>query len=99
LRFADKTGSESVVSVPFDILPLAVLKQILTMAMATTSYVGGNYYRDIRRFIMIPFERHLPSEYRVSVYFTPSEAYRLVGGAGVLRTSRGVSNFVIAEVA
>lgn len=99
LRFAGRVGAETTLCLPFDVCPLGVLKQVLTMALAATG--GGESQRcgELQRWILCPQQRHLPREYGVFAYFNPDGGYRLAGNVAVLRPDRGLVNYVLAEVA
>jgi len=99
LSFVGRIGPNPVLSLPFDIFPLRVLKQVLTMALAATGAGEPRRCGELQRMILCPHQRYLPYEYGVFAYFNPTGGHRLAGNVAVLRTNRGLVNYVLAEVA
>lgn len=89
----------AIATIPFDIMPARVLKQILTMALAATGDGESDRCGELQRFILSVDRRYLPPEYGVYAYLNPTGARRLAANVAVLRSNEGIVNYVLAEVA
>src|SRR5665213_1392864 len=110
LAYAEKLRNDTNVLLPFHIMPLNVIKQILVMALAVSgSKSGGNKIDHLRRFVLSKQSMTLSPEFVIKTYFNPSDPARttnpvltqnrLTESCAVLDTRTGTSVFVVAEVA
>lgn len=97
-EWLDKVGG-SLLSLPFYIRPLNVLKQALVMALAMAPEASIDYHYDLRRFVLNKDQKHLPPRYRVHVYFNLKGQPRFASGMAIMRVDTGTANYVEAEVA
>lgn len=96
----DRLQSTSIISLPYYIQPLNVLKQVLSMALAMSAEASAPYHRDLRQFVLTNRMRHLPQKYRVHVYFNPNGQPRFASGMAITKVGDdGGSNYVEAEIA
>ena len=92
-----------------EIKPLAILKQIATMALATADGAHSIPLSKLRRFVLYPFEPWLPNDFGVRIYLNPprkSEASdkllttrRLSGVHTMFNVVNGTALFCFAEIA
>jgi hypothetical protein len=104
-RYVDKLERGNELAVSFSIDPLKVIKQIATMALASSDFAPG-YQRELRRFVRHPFEQFVPHGYRFFMYLNSPIAdcqlppNRLTGTAGILNVGGGGPHtLVMAEIA
>lgn len=95
----DKVEGEKILSLPYYIKPLNVLKQVMVMAMAMSAEVSLDAHRDIRQFLLSPRQRYMPSNYRAFVYFNMRGQLRFTSSMAILNTEGMGSDYVMAEVA
>lgn len=95
----DKVEGEKVLTLPYYIKPLNVLKQVMVMAVAMSAEVSLDAHRDIRQFLLSPWQRYMPSDYRAFVYFNMRGQLRFSSGMAILNTEGKGSDYVMAEVA
>jgi hypothetical protein len=103
-RYSDKIGS-SKLYVSFDITPLPVIEEILTMGLAASPGAHPNSLKSLRRFILTPFERYVPDRLGIYAYFNPhvesktDPPNKMIGDAMIIKFGEGPQAFVLAEVA
>jgi len=95
----DKVEGEKILSLPYYIRPLNVLKQVLVMAAAMAPEVSLPAHKELRQFVLSPYQRHMPSDYRAFIYFGLKGQLRFNSGMALLDTQGGGSDFIVAEVA
>lgn len=95
----DKVGGEKMLTLPYYIKPLNVLKQVMVMAVAMSAEVSLHAHRDLRQFLLRPEQRHVPSDYRAFVYFNMKGQLRFTSGMAILDTEGKGSDYVMAEIA
>lgn len=95
----DRVKGERMISLPYYIKPLNVLKQCLVMALAMSSEGSLSYHRDLRRFVLNPRQRDLPPDYRIHVYFTMDGQPRFASGMAITKVGEGGgASYIEAEV-
>ena len=94
-----KIGGASELNLPFRLMPLNVLKQILVMMLAMSTAERLNHLEEIRRFVLNKEQKHLPPYLRIYTYFNLSSKPRFSSGVAVTRIDLGETVFVDAEVA
>ena len=95
----DKVKGEQMLSLPYYIKPLNVLKQSLVMALAMSPESSLKYHRELRRFVLSPRQKYLPPQYRVHVYFNMDGQPRFASGMAVMKVGEGGgANYIEAEV-
>lgn len=95
----DKVKGERVLSLPYYIKPLNVLKQSLVMALAMSAEGSQKFHSDLRRFVLNPRQRDFPPGYRVHVYFTMDGQPRFASGMAIMKVGEGGgANYIEAEV-
>lgn len=98
-EWLDKIGGSSDLSLPFHLMPLNVLKQILVMMLAMSTSKRLNHLEEVRRFVLNKEQRYLPPYLKVFTYFNLSGKPRYVSDVAVMRVDLGEVVFVDAEVA
>ncbi len=98
LVWFDKLGDKSLLSLPYYIKPLQVIKQTLVMALAMTSARTLNYHQDLRHFVMNKKQQYLPPKYQVYTYFNVDGSPRFVSDIAVIKLDSGSANYVEAEI-
>lgn len=107
LQLADKVSADHTgyVDCNFRIQPLQVLKQIITMALATVEF-NPHYINDfLRRFIQNHDERHLPMAFDVYVYLNPPTPNyelpqsRMEGNQLLIDVVKGQQAHIFADIA
>lgn len=98
-EWLNKVGAASRLSLPFYLMPLNVLKQILVMMLAMSTPARLNYLEEIRRFVINKEQKYLPPHLKVYAYFNRSGKPRFLSGAAVTRVDLGETVYVDAEVA
>ena len=98
-EYFNKVEGEKVLSLPYYIRPLNVLKRMMVMAAAMSAEVSLDAHRDIRRFLLRPRQRYMPSNYRAFVYFNMRGRLRFTPSMAILDTEGKGSDYVMAEVA
>lgn len=104
-RYERADGRENVVLLPFQIEPLGVLKQIATMALAVAPVSRIDAHRDLRRFVLLPFERHLPPQYEFRVYLNPKRSQwkepqnRMNGASVLMNVANRTAIHTVADIA
>jgi hypothetical protein len=94
----DKVKGDRVLSLPYYIRPLNVIKQITVMAISLMPATPGKNL-ELRRFALKKREKYLPADVRVYVYFCMDGEIRFVSGMAILDITGKGSDFVLAEVA
>ncbi len=95
----DKVHGPKILNLPYYIQPLNVLKQVLVMAAATLPEGSLDKQRDLRRFVLNPRQRHMPSDYRAWVYFGMTGQLRFSSGMALLDTEGRGADLIVLEVA
>lgn len=95
----DKVEGEKILTLPYYVRPLNVLKQVMVMAVAMSAEVSLAAHKDIRQFLLSPRQRYMPSDYRAFVYFNMKGQLRFTSGMAILDTEGKGSDYVMAEVA
>lgn len=95
----NKVEGEKILSLPYYVQPLNVLKQVMVMAVAMSNEVSLDAHKEIRRFLLRPGQRYMPSDYRAFVYFNMRGQLRFTSGMAILDTEGKGSDYVMAEVA
>jgi hypothetical protein len=96
----DKLGGQNALFLHYDIKPLNVIKQIMTMTLAVSSEQRRGYYEELRRFVFNRHQKYLPLDLRVYVYFKRENTPRFSDMEGVIfRTDIGAIEYVNAEIA
>ena len=103
-QYVDKAPRDNQILLSFYIQPLRVIKQIATMALAASDFAPG-FRSDLRRFVLLPFEQHVPGDYRFFVYLNPERndpnhpSHRMTGMAAMMDMVKGGQTLVMAEIA
>lgn len=97
--FLDMVGEEKLLSLPYYIQPLNVIKQIMTMAIGMSDEMSIDANKEIRQFIVNRRQNDLPPSYRVFVYYSVKGQIRFSSGMAILDINGGGSDHVLAEVA
>lgn len=103
-------GDRELMYVTFrEIEPLAILKQIAAMALATADGASSSALAKLRRFVLFPFEPGLPPEFGVRIYLNPPRGgeeadkllttKRLSGSHTLFDVVDGTALFCFAEIA
>jgi hypothetical protein len=102
LRYAERyervDGRENEIILPFEIEPLAVLKQIATMTLAVAEPSSIDALQLLRRFVLMPFETAIPHDICFRVYLNPKKANwtqpqnRMNGVSVIMDVSNGTAN-------
>lgn len=95
----DRVHGEKILNLPYYIRPLNVLKQILVMAAAMSGEASVRAHHDLRRFVLSPYQRHMPPDYRAFVYYGMKGLLRFSSGMALLDTEGKGADFIVAEVA
>jgi hypothetical protein len=98
-EWLDKVEGEKMLTLPYYIKPLNVLKQVMVMAITMSAEVSLAAHRDLRQFLLSPKQKYMPSDYRAFVYFNMKGQLRFSSGMAILDTEGKGSDFVMAEVA
>jgi len=109
LRYAEKIDAANAVLLSFDLYPLRVLKQILTMLIAVSDVAAaGDRIDALRSFVLSRQSMALPRELQIKAYLNPLDPRRrgnklltqnrLCGSCGLLDIRTGTSLFVLGEV-
>jgi hypothetical protein len=109
LVFADTysraDGQENEIHLPFEIEPLSVIKQIATMALAVASPSSIDANRELRRFVLMPFERYVPVDYTFRVYLNPRRSNwtepqnRMNGTSVIMNIANRTAIHTLADIA
>lgn len=99
LEWLDYLGERSPIQIPFRIMPLNVLKQIIVMTLAMTSEVTIPYHEELRWFALDREQKYLPPQYNVYSYLTATTKPRFESGMAVLNARTGAMNYIDAEIA
>lgn len=104
-NYESADGRENRVLLPFRIAPLNVLKQIATMALAVADLGSFDAHWELRRFVLHPFERHVPRKYAFRAYLNPKKSNwrftqnRLSGVSVMMNVKNGTCTMNLAEIA
>jgi hypothetical protein len=109
LVFADKyaqvDGRENEILLPFEIEPLSVIKQIATMALAVASPSSIDANRNLRYFVLMPFEQYVPPDYSFRVYLNPKRSdwrepqNRMNGNSVLMNFANRTAVHTLADIA
>ena len=109
LEYAKKVNGDNRVALPFSIKPLNVIKQIATMAIAAAPLSDSPSLRELRRFILSPFEQYLPGGFRIRAYLNPARPQlhddpmltpnRMSGPSAIMDIKAGKVSNIYCEVA
>lgn len=99
MNWLEKLGQEPHVDLPFNIYPLNVVKQVLVMAIAMSSHQTMSYHYDLRRFLLNPEQKYLPTKYSVFTYFNRDGTPRFASDMVVTNVKKGAGSYVETEVA
>lgn len=89
----------SSLELPYHVMPLNVIKQIIVMALAMSPETAVSHQDELRRFVLNREKKYLSPEERVYVYFNLSGQPRFTSGVAVVNVKDGAGAFVRAEVA
>jgi hypothetical protein len=95
----DKVAGEKLISLPYYIKPLNVLKQVLVMALAMSGERSISFQEQLRKYLLNPKERDIPSDYKVFTYFNMEGQLRFASEIAILDTTGEGSEIIQAEVA
>lgn len=97
-EWLDYLGEGASIQIPFQIMPLNVLKQIATMLLAMTHEGSIPYHEELRRFALNKQQKYLSPIYNIYAYLT-SSGPRFEGGSGIFNFNTGAFDYVDAEIA
>jgi hypothetical protein len=95
----DKVKGEKMINLPYYIKPVNVLKQVLVMALAMSSEGTISFQKELRRYLLSPTNRYMPSDYRVFTYFNMEGQLRFASEVAILDVTGKGSDLIQAEVA
>lgn len=107
-RYADRIGDEHGCLLPFEIQPLEVLKQVMTMAMAAGQCGNTRTMNELRQFVLTPDARICPSTVEVLTYLVPPTRdrrrpeltlNRFINSCAVMHIDSRTSFGVLSEIA
>ncbi|MBX3053910.1 MAG: hypothetical protein KF753_20705 [Caldilineaceae bacterium] len=98
-EWLDYLGENSSIQIPFRIMPLNVLKQIIVMTLAMSGEGTIPYHTELRRFVLNREQKYLPPHYNVYSYFTATSKPRFESGMVVFDARNGSMNHIDAELA
>jgi len=95
----DKLGDKSLFTLPYHIMPLNVLKQVVVMALAMTSESTIEFHQELRRFVLNRTQTNLPPPYQVYTYFNSNGMQRFASEVVISKVDENATSYVEAEVA
>jgi len=99
LEWLSRLPKGSSLELPYWVMPLNVIKQIIVMALAMTPEATVSHQDELRRFVLNRYTKYLPPEERVYVYFNLTGQPRFTSGMAVVNVKDRGGAFVRAEVA
>ncbi len=98
--YLDKIRFSLPLQLPFNIMPLNVIKQIMIMNLATVSEERIDAHLELRRFVLNPSQRYLPPHLRIFTYLNKQGKPRLIDHEAVIsRVDIGAIEYVNSEIA
>ena len=94
----ERYKGDRLLSLPYSIKPLNVLKQVLVMAIANSTELGISKHSDLRSFLLNPKSREMPSKYTASVHYSMAGLRRHNANMAIMDVAGGGSNYVFAEI-
>lgn len=98
LVYYQSVKSNKILTLPYYIRPLNVLKQILMMMLAMQPPNAPTYHRELRRYLLSRTNLQLPSEYKIYLYYFAAGQLRFESGTAMLDVNNGGGSLVLAEV-
>jgi hypothetical protein len=100
MSYLDRIEKTVIISIPFYIKPLNVLKQMVSMALAMSADGANLDYDELRRFVLNVRERNISPEYLFYVYLANKKSEpRYMANSYQTNIETGETDFVLAEVA
>jgi len=96
----EKLENRNALLLPYNIMPLNVIKQIVVMMLAMSSFHKHICQDDLRRFAFNRTQKYLPPNFRIYMYFNKGGKPRFTDQELVIfRADLGAIDYVNAEIA
>jgi hypothetical protein len=98
LAYYESVKTSKVLTLPYYIRPLNVLKQILMMMLAMQPQNAPTFHKELKRYLLNRQSLQLPYEYKVYLYYFAAGQLRFESGTSILDIYKPASSMVLAEV-